>query len=258
MLVRPRRSSSQTGESSFARRPKVMRFDLRSVQSRQNVVCDMLRYNSTRRAETYKSSAGRRWRGPIMGRFGAHGQAAETTSSRHSRVCPIEAMPSSTGILESVVKRTARQRCEETFPCEPCLQPDIRPRDYVGGVCGNRGEAASISAMTRRESNPVFVSCTDERLALFSLWFQPLLQSFGPATHAKPSPLSAGNAPLELWAGLSAESRNRGTEEIGQFPQRLRAVDTPLAVDCGSSLIPNLARIPNFVPELSDTDDVSS
>lgn len=83
--------------------------------------------------------------------------------------------------------------------------------------------------------------CSHERSAPFNLWFPPLLQSFAPATHAKPSRLSACNVPLGLWAGLYVESRSRGIEEKGQSPPRLRAVDTPLAVDCGSCVIPFLA-----------------
>ena len=80
-----------------------------------------------------------------------------------------------------------------------------------------------------------------------------LLQSFAPATHAKPSQLSAGNGPRGLWAGLCAESRNRGTEEKGQLPQRPLAVDTPLSVDCGSYVFPFPGRIPNIVRRLSDS-----
>jgi hypothetical protein len=76
-----------------------------------------------------------------------------------------------------------------------------------------------------------------------------LLQSFAPATHAKPSRLSAGNGPPGLWVGLYVVSRSRETEEKGQSPQRPPAVDTPLAVDCGSCVIPLPARMPAFVPE---------
>src|ERR1700692_4850200 len=83
------------------------------------------------------------------------------------------------------------------------------------------------------------------------MWFQRLLQSFAPATHAKPSQLSVGNGPLELWADPCAEWRSRGTEEKGQSPQRLRAVDTPLAADCGSCVLPFPGRLPTFVPEPS-------
>src|ERR1700675_4247756 len=79
-----------------------------------------------------------------------------------------------------------------------------------------------------------------------SLSFQRLVQSFVPTSRAKPSQLSAGNGPRGLWASLYAESRSRGTEEKGQSPQRLRAVDTPLAVDCGSCVIPFPGRIPNL------------
>jgi|ERR1700687_685744 len=101
------------------------------------------------------------------------------------------------------------------------------------------------------EPNPMSGSCRDERSGLVRYWFQRFLQPFGPATHAKPSQLSAGNGPHGQWAGLYAESRSKGTEEIGQSPQRLRAVDTPLAVDCGSCLIPFPGRRPTFVPEPS-------
>ena len=85
----------------------------------------------------------------------------------------------------------------------------------------------------------------------FSHGFQRLLQSFAPATHARLSRLSGGNGQLGLWAGPYAESHIRRTEEKGQSPQRLRAVDTPLAVDCGSCVIPFPGRIPTFVPEPS-------
>src|SRR6266851_8955867 len=80
------------------------------------------------------------------------------------------------------------------------------------------------------------------------MWFQRLLQSFAPATHAEPCRLSAGNGPLGLSAGLYAESRSRGTEEKGQSPQRLRAVDMPLAADCGSCVLPLPGRRPTPSP----------
>lgn len=79
-----------------------------------------------------------------------------------------------------------------------------------------------------------------------SLWFQRLLQFFVPAIHAEPSLLSAGNAPLGLWPSLYAESRNKETEEKGQSPLRLPAVDTQLAVDCGSCVVPLPGRSPSF------------
>src|ERR1700694_2674954 len=97
----------------------------------------------------------------------------------------------------------------------------------------------------------------DTRFARSVMGFQGSLQSFAPATHAKPSQLSAGNGPHGLWAGLYAESRSRGTEEKGQSPQRLRAVDMPLAVDCGSYVIPFPGRIPTFVPQPCASSQVS-
>src|SRR6266446_5191167 len=90
----------------------------------------------------------------------------------------------------------------------------------------------------------LFAARSDRRA--ISLLFQRALQSFVPTNRASPSQLLAGNGPLGLWAGLCAEWRNKGTEEKGQSPRRLRAVDTPLAVDCGSCVIPFPGRIPNL------------
>jgi hypothetical protein len=87
------------------------------------------------------------------------------------------------------------------------------------------------------------------RIRLFSLEFNGCFQSFVPTNHAKPSQLSAGNGPLGLLAGPCSESHNRGTEEIARLPQLLRAVDTPLALDCGTFVIPFPAPRRNFVPE---------
>jgi hypothetical protein len=123
-----------------------------------------------------------------------------------------------------------------------------RARADVAGVCaGNRQAAACISGLTTGNRISCVGACRAERSGLFGLTFPRLLQSFAPATHAKPSPLSIGNAPRGLWAGPCAEWRNRGTEEKGQSPPRLRAVDTPLAVDCCSCVIPFPGRIlPSF------------
>jgi len=117
--------------------------------------------------------------------------------------------------------------------------------------------AASISWLTtgNRISR---VGCRAERSGLFRLTFPRLLQSFARAIHARPSRLSVGNGPLGLWEGLYVESRSRGTEEKGQSPQRLRAVDTPLAVDCGSCVIPFPSWIPTFVPQPSAQSQVPS
>ena len=126
----------------------------------------------------------------------------------------------------------------------------------MGLVARSRNENVATSpGLSKSHSSPLksrghfHVWCAGTRLGRFSLGFQPLLQSFAPATHAKPSRLSAGNGPLGLWVGLYAESRSRGTEEKGQSLQRLRAVGTPLAVDCGSCVIPFPGRMPTEVPE---------
>jgi hypothetical protein len=118
---------------------------------------------------------------------------------------------------------------------------DGEPECTSGGWFKNSVQADFNHELVRRESGQQAIS----------LWFQRVLQSFVPTNRAKPSLLSAGNGPLGLWAGLYAESRSRGTEEKGQSPQRLRGVDTPLAVDCGSCVIPFPGRIPIFVPEPS-------
>src|SRR5258708_30663731 len=81
----------------------------------------------------------------------------------------------------------------------------------------------------------------------FSFGLQRSLPSFGPATRVELVPLSVGNDRRGLWADLSAESRNRGTEVKGLSPRPLRSVDTPLREDCGSYLIPFTGRIPKFV-----------
>src|SRR5256885_334998 len=99
------------------------------------------------------------------------------------------------------------------------------------------------------DSNPMVENSTDHAISPFRGWFQRFLQSFAPTTHAKPSQLSAGIGLRGLWAGLYAQSRSRGTEEKGQSPQRPPAVDTPLAVDCGSCVVPLPGRMPTFVPE---------
>ena len=98
------------------------------------------------------------------------------------------------------------------------------------------------------DSNPMFENYTDDAIAFFRGWLQRFLQSFALTIHAKPSRLSAGNDPLGRWAGLCAESRSTGTEEKGQSPQRPPAVDTPLAVDCGSCVVPFLAGYPPSFP----------
>jgi hypothetical protein len=115
--------------------------------------------------------------------------------------------------------------------------------------------------------SPKVIAGAGDRISIFvgsgqaisplSHGFQRLLQSFAPATHAKLFRLSSGTGPLGRWAGLYAESRSRGTEEIGLSPQRLRAVGTPLAVDCGSCVIPSPGLIPTFVPKPSAYSQVS-
>ena len=71
-------------------------------------------------------------------------------------------------------------------------------------------------------------NCTDDRLESFNPSFQRSRRSFAPTTHVKPSQLLADNGPLGLWADLSVESRNRGTEAKGPSLRQLRAVDTPV------------------------------
>ena len=58
-------------------------------------------------------------------------------------------------------------------------------------------------------------NCIDDCLELINPWFQRLLLSFAPTTHAKPFQLLADNVPPGLWADLSVESRNKGTEAKG-------------------------------------------
>jgi len=134
---------------------------------------------------------------------------------------------------------------------------DLSRTDLMGPTASSRnvkiernpGLTESESSRDMRSGQFYIGGCTDTRLGRSVMWFQRLLQSFAPAIHAKPSRLSAGNGPLGLWAGLYAESRSRGTEEKGPSPQRPPAVDTPLAVDCGSCVIPFPGRIPTFAPE---------
>jgi len=99
-----------------------------------------------------------------------------------------------------------------------------------------------------QESALLYSWGVEKAISPLSHGFQRLPQSFAPAIHAELFRLSSGIGPLGRWAGLCAESRSRETEEKGQSPQRPPAVYTPLAVDCGSCVVPFLAGYPPSFP----------
>jgi hypothetical protein len=101
-------------------------------------------------------------------------------------------------------------------------------------------------------------NCTDDRIESFNPWFQRLLRSSAPTTHAKPSQLLVDNGPLGSWADLYVESRNRGTEAKGPSLRQLRAVDTPPSVGYGSYAFPFRARRLAWFAELSGVFNILS